>query len=327
MLYQYSNYSGSSRDARYNYWGGSAPAVEGTVNYTPYLTTPHANVGPDWTLSKKSFNNKAVDENNPLADAWKEYFNKNYTKSKEMAKALFQSRNTEEQSCEILFLWMKSAMREGTLKEEENTLLSINKDNSIYELTRYESLRWLSKLAVSRGEFKKAEEYALSIPNTSLMGREILFDVASEIMNKWGDIEKAESILDKLTERYDDNETYKEKQFVIGLYNKKNIYSRPNKKEENQNIENISNLVSLSEAYPNPFNPTTVISYSIPNDSKVTLKVFDILGREVTTLVNEVKPAGTYQVNFNGNNLSSGIYIYSLITDKQIITKKMLLIK
>jgi hypothetical protein len=106
------------------------------------------------------------------------------------------------------------------------------------------------------------------------------------------------------------------------VYQKKEDGSNLANKAMNNSLEN-----ELFDNYPNPFNPTTVISYSIPNDSKVTLKVFDILGREVTTLVNEVKPAGTYQVNFNGNNLSSGIYIYSLITDKQIITKKMLLIK
>lgn len=89
----------------------------------------------------------------------------------------------------------------------------------------------------------------------------------------------------------------------------------------------IPDKYSLSQNYPNPFNPKTVISYSIPKDNKVTLKVFDILGREVATLVNEVKPAGTYKVNFNGKNLSSGVYIYSLITDEQIITRKLILVK
>jgi len=59
----------------------------------------------------------------------------------------------------------------------------------------------------------------------------------------------------------------------------------------------------------------------------VTLKVYDILGREVAELVNEEKPAGTYKVNFNGDRLSSGIYFYSLQTNGKIVTKKMLLIK
>ncbi|MDP3683052.1 MAG: T9SS type A sorting domain-containing protein, partial [Ignavibacteria bacterium] len=67
-----------------------------------------------------------------------------------------------------------------------------------------------------------------------------------------------------------------------------------------------------SQNYPNPFNPETVISYQLPVNSKVSLKVFDILGKEVAILVNEEKPAGKYQVNFNGSILASGVYFYKL---------------
>ena len=68
----------------------------------------------------------------------------------------------------------------------------------------------------------------------------------------------------------------------------------------------------LAQNYPNPFNPTTMIEYSVPRTSFITLKVYDILGREVSTLVNEEKQVGTYKVEFNGNNLSSGIYFYRI---------------
>ncbi len=83
----------------------------------------------------------------------------------------------------------------------------------------------------------------------------------------------------------------------------------------------------LSQNYPNPFNPTTTISYSIPNESFVTIKVYDILGREVETLVNEEKNAGNYNVNFNAGNLSSGIYFYRMQAGNFIQTKKLLLLK
>lgn len=89
----------------------------------------------------------------------------------------------------------------------------------------------------------------------------------------------------------------------------------------------VDKTFSLNQNYPDPFNLSTIISYSIPNDSRVTLKVFDILGREIATLVNEEKKAGTYSVSFNGNDFSSGIYFYSLRTNYGLITKKMLLIK
>jgi hypothetical protein len=84
---------------------------------------------------------------------------------------------------------------------------------------------------------------------------------------------------------------------------------------------------SLSQNYPNPFNPATTINYQLPERSQVTIKVFDILGREVATLVNEEKPAGKYNVEFNASDLSSGVYFYQLKTNLFIQTKKMLLIK
>ena len=84
---------------------------------------------------------------------------------------------------------------------------------------------------------------------------------------------------------------------------------------------------SLTQNYPNPFNPSTTIKYGIPERKLVELKVYDILGREVITLVNEELDAGYYQVNFNAAHLSSGVYLYQLKTGGFIETKKMLLIR
>jgi photosystem II stability/assembly factor-like uncharacterized protein len=84
----------------------------------------------------------------------------------------------------------------------------------------------------------------------------------------------------------------------------------------------------LYQNYPNPFNPFTNIKYQIKNNKFVKLVVYDITGREVITLVNQVQKAGTYQVDFSGNNFSTGVYFYSLFIDGKLIdTKKMLLIK
>ena len=85
---------------------------------------------------------------------------------------------------------------------------------------------------------------------------------------------------------------------------------------------------SLSQNYPNPFNPQTMISYSLPQISNVTLKVYDLMGREVATLLsNEKKAAGNYEISFHGAYLSSGIYFYKLQTEYFIKTMKMALIK
>ncbi|MFI5236918.1 MAG: T9SS type A sorting domain-containing protein [Ignavibacteriales bacterium] len=83
----------------------------------------------------------------------------------------------------------------------------------------------------------------------------------------------------------------------------------------------------LYQNYPNPFNPSTLISYQIPISSNVTLKIYDALGKEVAILVNENKPAGTYDVEFNASILPSGVYFYQIKADNFLQTKKMLLLK
>jgi hypothetical protein len=79
--------------------------------------------------------------------------------------------------------------------------------------------------------------------------------------------------------------------------------------------------------YPNPFNPTTVISYQLPTEGMVTLKVYDVIGKEIATLVNEHRAAGSYNVEFNASNLPSGIYIYKLDSNNFTQSRKMLLVK
>ncbi len=96
-------------------------------------------------------------------------------------------------------------------------------------------------------------------------------------------------------------------------------------------IERLNNTIpdnyTLSQNYPNPFNPSTLINYSIPSPGLVTLKVFDMLGREVTTLVNTQQAAGNYKVSFDASQLASGVYFYRISTNNFVSTKKMLLMK
>jgi len=84
---------------------------------------------------------------------------------------------------------------------------------------------------------------------------------------------------------------------------------------------------SLEQNYPNPFNPTTLIGYSVSQRGNVSLLVYDLLGREVANLVNEVKEPGSYKVNFNASNLPSGVYTYRIQSGNFVQTKKMMLMK
>jgi hypothetical protein len=89
----------------------------------------------------------------------------------------------------------------------------------------------------------------------------------------------------------------------------------------------IPDRYSLKQNFPNPFNPSTKINFDIKNSSFASLKIFDSMGREVETLVNENLSAGSYSVEFNASNITSGIYFYTLNTDAFTETKKMVLVK
>ena len=96
---------------------------------------------------------------------------------------------------------------------------------------------------------------------------------------------------------------------------------------EEEAIGEIPTEYSLTQNFPNPFNPTTKIKYQIPELSFVTLKVYDVLGNEIETLVNKEKPTGTYEITWYAENLPSGIYFYQLKAGTYIETKKMILLK
>ncbi len=103
--------------------------------------------------------------------------------------------------------------------------------------------------------------------------------------------------------------------------------SLPKQSSQESNIEKAPIEYSLSANYPNPFNPTTVINYQLPVTNYVSLKIYDGIGREVATLVNETKEAGNYEVKFDASKLASGVYFYKLKAGNFTSIKKMILIK
>src|SRR5205814_3001845 len=89
----------------------------------------------------------------------------------------------------------------------------------------------------------------------------------------------------------------------------------------------IPGRLALNQNYPNPFNPSTLITYTIPEKQYVSLKVYTVLGREVATLEDRTRDAGSYTVRFNRGDLPSGLYIYKLQTGMAVLTRKMLFTK
>ncbi len=117
-----------------------------------------------------------------------------------------------------------------------------------------------------------------------------------------------------------------EQTFTTGVAPRRIIFDRTSTVSVKY-ISEVVNGYELKQNYPNPFNPSTTIQFSIPKNDFVSLKVFDVNGREVVNLISENKTQGTYEVNFNASNLSSGVYFYKLNTSSFSSIKKMTLIK
>ena len=92
-------------------------------------------------------------------------------------------------------------------------------------------------------------------------------------------------------------------------------------------LEELPGVFTLSQNYPNPFNPSTVINWQLAKGGKVSLKIYDLLGREIKTLVNEYRAPGKYETFFNGDLLPSGVYFYRIVSGNYSDTKKMMLLK
>ena len=122
-----------------------------------------------------------------------------------------------------------------------------------------------------------------------------------------------------------------------GIYTVNAGFKNPNRRWDSVMVdisvtdigENASNpvLYKLYDNYPNPFNPSTTLRYSLPEASLTSIKIYDAVGKEVAVVVNEMKTAGTYQIEFNAVGLSSGIYYYSIQAGTFSETKKMILMK
>ncbi|WP_337864560.1 LamG-like jellyroll fold domain-containing protein [Ignavibacterium sp.] len=115
---------------------------------------------------------------------------------------------------------------------------------------------------------------------------------------------------------------------ALGVEEVQNLYNYGTTTEvKNDSKESIPTEFSLEQNYPNPFNPSTKISWQSPVSGNQTLKIYDILGNEIATLINEYKVAGKYEVEFNASELTSGIYIYRLQVGDKVFAKKMTLMK
>jgi len=179
----------------------------------------------------------------------------------------------------------------------------------------------------------KGNQIELAVANTSDKAIEnVSVDVASA--PEWINFENSQTLIAELTGESEAAALFEfsvDKRAPVGEAGK--IIFKVHNTPGDQWTKEINVTVSrpdkyeLTQNYPNPFNPTTKIEFVLPADEKVTMKVYDMLGREVKTLISEFLPAGHHDVEFNASNLASGTYIYVLSTPKYRQIKKMMLIK
>ena len=127
-------------------------------------------------------------------------------------------------------------------------------------------------------------------------------------------------------DKYQDSSVRSDFVSAIGLLNC-GVLCAAGEDNVSHNNQQLPKEYSLNQNYPNPFNPSTNIQYDIPNDNFVTIKIYNLPGKEVKSLVNDFKKAGRYIVSFNGSDLASGVYYYKISAGKFEQVKKMILIK
>ncbi|HUI30360.1 MAG TPA: C1 family peptidase [Candidatus Acidoferrales bacterium] len=201
----------------------------------------------------------------------------------------------------------------------------LSKDDGLYATT----LELENLFLIPGHDYKKAIENLTTLKtqfaSDATTSKNALFDLGYIHNFLLNDAVKGKGYFDELKSKYPDDMLTWQARLFLGEVD--SIPASSGVKSKGSVAEGVLGDVALIDNYPNPFNPTTVISYTIPKDGQVTLKIFDVLGREVKTLVNEFQQVGRYSVTLDGSGLASGVYFYRLVSGNYVSTKKMMLMK
>jgi tetratricopeptide (TPR) repeat protein len=213
--------------------------------------------------------------------------------------------------------------------EHLNNELMVDKtrDNELYATAAaLESLNLINEKRYEEA-IRNIEKLKEENPDNESIEKISLYNLISLYKDAVNNEGKAREYYAELRDKYPGDEITIHSGILLGEDDRKMNYEVLNK-EENKKTDEVEKGYEITN-YPNPFNPTTVISYQLPEKNYVTLKVYDILGREIATLINEYQNAGSYKVEFSADkyNLSSGIYFYTLKAGKNYVVKKMMLAK
>lgn len=329
------NNSSSPVDAQYNYWAGGNLQIyflgSGTVERSNALSQPPSNpsAGPGWTLTKSSTTDfYACFENASIL-----FYEEKYSEARDLFRDLTDNNLDSAYSSYSLNWYMLSSEQLGDSESQSEYLNSVKQNKTAHELTRFYAVKWLMKHDLKKGSAKNARSFISAIMQGTKYDRELSLDLAQGLFEYLGDKSGAEELLDKLSKRFTDKDTDEDIYFIRKHMNS---FSPSLLKNSSGSAESKTTEVPVSmnmfDAYPNPFNPTTTIAFSIIEAAKVNITIYDILGSEVTTLVDDIKERGYYTTSFNASNLASGLYFARITINAQnqqpfIKTIKMMLTK
>ncbi|MFA6596869.1 MAG: right-handed parallel beta-helix repeat-containing protein [Ignavibacteriaceae bacterium] len=332
-----------------NYWGSSQPAVyaDGTSSIfarTPLPSDPNEGSCSNYSMASKEVIKSPVLKkmsSSALGDNYSKYGDAitngrkgNFQKAKGTLLSIIEGEFDNKYSPLALITFYEFTLNEKRIKNKSGEVDSLNTDlNDILEKVikrakedslRPFALRLLAReAALSNNSLEMLsynKELVANYPNSS-NELSALFDLITYYTDIEQDVAKTDEFYARMVKAFPNEDLTK---FAgINLGKNKGMLKKGTLGSEDK----IPTEYSLSNAYPNPFNPITTITYQIPKAGFVTLEVFDILGNKVSTLVNQQKEIGKYTAQFDASSLASGTYVYQLRVNDYTSTKKMMLVK
>jgi len=345
--YAYGGGTGASIGAQYNWWGQSPPntskiyaATGSTIDYSHWLTTqsgcPYDGGGP-LLVQGGGFLTTGVDTTGSTSQLYQRatnaLFSKDYAVSSSLCQFILRSNASVAEKQSALVRLLTVFLQSGDTAIISDLKSYIVGTDSISQTAE----ELLANAYAATGSTSKAVSLANDLitknPGTETEKRALLLLASLRAFDKNAESISASALRDVKT-RFGSSLD----QGLMAALTTANDISVANFSSNREAAQKVKGEVKVDNAntavkeysienYPNPFNPTTTIAYQLPKDGRVTIKIFDAIGREVVTLVDEFKPSGRYTVQFDASHLASGIYFYSLKSGDYNAVKKMSLIK
>ncbi len=336
----------SSIVAENNYWGSPYPATyaDGTSEISannPLADDPNPGSSCMGKISASKdyaaiLNVEDEDIPNLYHQAHSYGNKKDYKTAKDLLKSIINGKFDKKYSPLSLLSFYNFSIQEQQTKDSSSKSFEPTKDyvdlvQELYRRPASDSLRPFAVRLLARGaaltnNYTDMVKYNTEVVNnypSSSNELAALYDLVSYYSQIENNPDLAVKYLTRMKAVYPDEDLTLFAQINMG--EKVDIYNRPNKNKNSETVKSADQY--LSEAYPNPFNPATTITYSLKERDQVTLKVYNVLGKEVAKLVEGIQSEGEHTVIFSGSNLPSGIYVYKLSGRNFSISKKMLLLK